>query len=277
MRKSLIALLSAGALLIALFTGAGDSLGHLLVSAGLPSTAAMLIRDPAWRGAALYSAHRWTEAAENFRVSRSPDSDYNLGNAFAQAGLYARAIQAYDEALQRDPDDDDARSNRALVVGLLEARETITEQRVEGAANAGATSFGKKTSGAPSDSEAKSTGGSGRASGRETDAAGAAGGRGEPGRARQAQQDGARRREGASQGTGINAAVNRRGDGAPLTLLEDRARIENRNAAQSVQADRQWLAALSDEPGRFLKRRLAVEYARRVEAGTAAPIAGDPW
>jgi Ca-activated chloride channel homolog len=41
--------------------------------------------------------------------------------------------------------------------------------------------------------------------------------------------------------------------------------------------DRQWLQTLSDDPGRFLKLRLAAEHNRRVDAGTAPPITGDPW
>jgi Ca-activated chloride channel family protein len=44
-----------------------------------------------------------------------------------------------------------------------------------------------------------------------------------------------------------------------------------------VMANRQWLATLADEPGRYLKLRLAAEHERRLELGTALAPASDPW
>jgi Ca-activated chloride channel family protein len=42
-------------------------------------------------------------------------------------------------------------------------------------------------------------------------------------------------------------------------------------------ADEQWLATMPDEPGRYLKLRIAAEYQRRLEAGIAAPPGDDAW
>lgn len=42
-------------------------------------------------------------------------------------------------------------------------------------------------------------------------------------------------------------------------------------------ADDDWLASLPDDPGEFLRLRLADEYRRRLAMGFTPPEAGDPW
>lgn len=46
---------------------------------------------------------------------------------------------------------------------------------------------------------------------------------------------------------------------------------------QSIVASRQWLASLPDEPGRYLKLRLAAEREQRIRRGQAATSGVDPW
>lgn len=42
-------------------------------------------------------------------------------------------------------------------------------------------------------------------------------------------------------------------------------------------ADAAWLENLQDDPGEFLRLRLAEEYKRRLSLGLTAPEGGDPW
>ncbi|OWJ80276.1 MULTISPECIES: hypothetical protein [Haematobacter] len=42
-------------------------------------------------------------------------------------------------------------------------------------------------------------------------------------------------------------------------------------------ADREWLATVPDDPGAFLRLRLAAENDRRLSMGLTAPQEGDPW
>ncbi|RRH72327.1 hypothetical protein [Falsigemmobacter faecalis] len=42
-------------------------------------------------------------------------------------------------------------------------------------------------------------------------------------------------------------------------------------------ADAAWLAALADDPGEFLRLRLAEEHMRRLSLGLTPPEEGDPW
>lgn len=71
------------------------------------------------RGAADYRLGDYAEAARAFAQGRDARSRYNLGNALAKQGEYAKAIAAYRSALQRDPEFADARANLDAVEGWL--------------------------------------------------------------------------------------------------------------------------------------------------------------
>lgn len=82
-------------------------------------TARALARDPAIAGAAAYRAGDYADAIEQFAQGDAAVDHYNRGNALARAGQYPEAIQAYDEALARQPDFADARANRQAVEDWL--------------------------------------------------------------------------------------------------------------------------------------------------------------
>ncbi len=48
---------------------------------------------------------------------------YNLGNSLAYQQEFAAALDAYDQALQQDPELEDARINRALVAQWLQQQQ----------------------------------------------------------------------------------------------------------------------------------------------------------
>ncbi len=61
-------------------------------------------------------------------------------------------------------------------------------------------------------------------------------------------------------------------------LMRDRPRPPRPDdSRQSVAAGEQWLTALPDDPGRYLKLRIAAEQRRRLEAGAGVWQGGDPW
>jgi Ca-activated chloride channel family protein len=69
-----------------------------------------------------------------------------------------------------------------------------------------------------------------------------------------------------------------------MTMLEAEAAVRERasqvrrpSESKALIANEQWLATLADEPGRYLKLRIAAEYRRRLEAGTLAPPGDDAW
>ncbi|WP_375778740.1 VWA domain-containing protein [Bradyrhizobium sp. ma5] len=100
-----------------------DQQGRIAFDRGDYATAAKRFSDPMWRGIAAYRAFDFLAAAEEFaRVDTLPGR-FALGNAQAQNHAYEKAIAAYDEVLKVAPGDVAAKTNRAIVVAALEAKE----------------------------------------------------------------------------------------------------------------------------------------------------------
>jgi Ca-activated chloride channel homolog len=79
-----------------------------------------LAEDPQRRGSAAYREGDFAAAIDLFAVGDDASAHYNRGNALARAGQLQEAIEAYDEALVRQPGMDDALANRAAVERLLQ-------------------------------------------------------------------------------------------------------------------------------------------------------------
>lgn len=87
-----------------------------------------------------------------------------------------------------------------------------------------------------------------------------------------------------AQGTEAGERSKARNKNESMTMLEAEAAVRERASqvrrpyeSKALIANEQWLTTLADEPGRYLKLRIAAEYRRRLEAGTAAPPGDDAW
>ncbi|MGB0661641.1 MAG: hypothetical protein ACPGNV_15875 [Mangrovicoccus sp.] len=108
-------IITALAAALALGMGGGASpFGRVLLASGLPGLARPFFDDPAWRGVAAYRAGDMDQAAQDFREA---GDFYNLGNALAQSGFYAAALEAYDIAIAMGIAE--ARTNFDLVFALF--------------------------------------------------------------------------------------------------------------------------------------------------------------
>ncbi|MBO1256080.1 tetratricopeptide repeat protein [Alteromonas sp. 5E99-2] len=85
--------------------------------------AANEFNDPMWQGSAHYRQGNYEEAISSFSQLDSADAWYNTGNALAQLGKLDEAIEAYGNALSRDPGYSAAEQNKALVESLKEQQE----------------------------------------------------------------------------------------------------------------------------------------------------------
>jgi Ca-activated chloride channel family protein len=100
-----------------------DQQGVQALQAGDGKKAAELFQDPAWKGSAHYQAGDYEKALENFSQSDTADALYNRGNALTHLGRLQEANAAYDQALKKDPNNADARKNKALVEKLLKQQQ----------------------------------------------------------------------------------------------------------------------------------------------------------
>ncbi|RMS99971.1 Membrane protein, partial [Pseudomonas coronafaciens pv. oryzae] len=97
-----------------------DQQGQRLLEQHRPAEAAQRFEDPRWKGVALYEAQDYASAAQQFAQGTLAQDHYNRGNALAHSGELEAALDAYEQALDRQPDFPAAQSNRAMVQNLLD-------------------------------------------------------------------------------------------------------------------------------------------------------------
>ena len=105
-----------------------DQQGAQALEAGDASGAQMLFEDTQWRGSAAYKAGDFESAINEFAASDSADSHYNRGNALARTGNLDDAVNAYNRALELNPEMEDALANRDLIEQLKKQQEQQSEQ-----------------------------------------------------------------------------------------------------------------------------------------------------
>ncbi|MBV7493573.1 tetratricopeptide repeat protein [Pseudomonas sp. PDM24] len=99
-----------------------DQQGLHLLKQKRPAEAAQHFEDPQWQGVALYEAGDYSGAAQRFTQGTDAHAHYNRGNALAKSGELEAALDAYDQALERQPDLRPALTNKALVESLLKQK-----------------------------------------------------------------------------------------------------------------------------------------------------------
>ncbi|WP_077045457.1 tetratricopeptide repeat protein [Pseudomonas sp. KK4] len=101
-----------------------DQRGQHLLKQKRPAEAAQHFDDHQWQGVALYEAGDYSGAAQRFAEGNDASAHYNRGNALAKSGDLEAALDAYEQALERQPDLRPALTNKALVESLLKQKNT---------------------------------------------------------------------------------------------------------------------------------------------------------
>ncbi|MBT4162288.1 MAG: VWA domain-containing protein [Gammaproteobacteria bacterium] len=109
-----------------------DQQGISALKTGDVARAAVLFENEAWKATANYRSENFEDAANQFGNVETADAQYNLGNALAKQSLLNEAIEAYDQALTLDPDNEDARFNKELIEKLLEQQEQQQQKQQQG-------------------------------------------------------------------------------------------------------------------------------------------------
>ena len=106
-----------------------DQQGIRLLQQKKPLQAVEHFSDPLWQGVALYQAGDYAGAARRFAEVNSASAHYNRGNALAMNGELEAAIDAYEQALELQPELEVAAQNKALVEQVLEQQHAQAQAR----------------------------------------------------------------------------------------------------------------------------------------------------
>lgn len=241
-----------------------------------PGAAATILKSPEWRGSALYRAEHYDEAAKVFEGADTVLADYNRGNALARAGKLEEALEAYDSALDRNPDMEDARVNRQLVEDLLKQQEENSEQdQGNGDQDASDSSGENSQQESPSDSSGENRDSDGAQDSQSSDAESeqSQGSPEEQGQSSEQEASGEEQSEDSSQTNSEN-----NGPTDQATQAESGAKEIQAPAPVTetplTQSQEQSLRRVPDNPGGLLQRKFLQQYQERQ---TPSDKGDTPW
>ena len=234
-----------------------------------PQQAAELFKDPEWRAAANYRAGNYRSAVEDLKEIDSTEAYYNRGNALAKEGQLQEAVNAYDKALKRNPENGDAKFNRDLVEELLKQQQDQQQQgngkdRQDGdGPNQQSQSDEKEhsdQSGSAKNSGEQDSKKSGKSDKQQDAAAGkektdANAGQNQSGKDSTAKQQ--------SKNDQAMADANKdSGDdnGKSDSMVANNSDEGQQDVRELKQADRQWLQRIPDDPGGLWRRKFLYQY-----------------
>ena len=251
--------------------------------------AAESFQDPAWQAAAHYRSSQYQQALAALDKPGSADDFYNRANALARLGRLQEALDNYDQALKREPDDADAQYNRKLVQDKLKQQQQQSGDHQDGKKDGnqeGKKNGSEDSSRSSADSQANGQQGDEQQQGQQQDQAGstdntqrdtsspsdrADGEKGNNGAEQREQQDQGddRRQQGAEQAQSDDSE--QQGQAREQTSQSQSERDREQSATDSgdskqteaMQANEQWLRMIPDDPGGLLRQKFLYEYQRK--------------
>ncbi len=263
-----------------------DQQGRALLREGNAEQAAETFRDPQWQGAARYRAGDYSGAAEAFAGDDSSSGHYNRGNALARNGELEQALEAYERALELDPGNEDAASNREQVEQLLQQQQQQPQQsgdepnQDQGGDPNGNQDNSQRNPGEQQEQQGQQGDGEQQDSAGRPDSGDSNGLNDDPGEqdAEQAdEQPGEQDPEQADEQPGEQDAAqgepgNESGQAGQPEASEQaeangEAEMGARASAEESERLQQWLRQIPDEPGDLLQRKFNYQYRQRQQAG----------
>lgn len=212
-----------------------DQQGQRLLQAEQPAKAAERFIDHRWQATARYQAGDYAGAAALFAEGDTAADHYNRGNALARGEAFEAAIEAYDQALDLQPDLQAARRNKTLIEELLRRQQEQPGQQQD-----------EQTEEPLPQPEQPQSQQSGSASSPSPEEA-----QGEP----------ANQASGASQPSTTEAEKDSEEVEAPTVQAQHEALPEQ----ERQQAMEQWLRQIPDDPGELLRRKFLYEQRKHQE------------
>jgi Ca-activated chloride channel family protein len=221
-----------------------DQRGLHLLNQDHPARAAQYFQDPQWQGVALYEAGDYSGAAQRFAQGNDAHAHYNRGNALAKSGELEAALDAYEQALELQPDLRPALTNKALVESLLKQKNTPAPVEPETSDDSEAQNAEQEQPGAATQPTSNGE--------PQTDA--------QPATAETEQQTTTPPKPGGNEVPGSELADEQSTKPPPRPTSDTLQ-------GEQLQALEQWLRKIPDDPGELLRRKFWYEQQQHQDQG----------
>lgn len=223
------------------------------------------------RGNEAYRKGDFKAAAQQYEDADTATAHYNRGNALAKAGQYPQAIDAYNQALRRQPGMADAIANkRAVEAAMKRQQQSSSKSGAQQQKSHGQDGQSQPQSGEPSQSQ-------------KSDSANP---QQQPSQQNAQQQKSEQQQAQNTQGKPQDAKAQQQADQAQRErmqrALEQARKRDGKQPAQEAArvketpgqrerrlANEAWLKRVPDDPGGLLRAKFRLEYERRVSQGRA--------
>ena len=213
--------------------------------------AAKQFDNPQWKAASQYKAGEFEQTIETLNQAESAVGLYNKGNALAQSGKLAEALEAYNQSLEKDPTNEDAKYNKELVEKELEKQKQSQKDKQQGEDK-------EKSEQQEGESQDKDQQGEGEQSEQS----------GEQDENQSPEQDSESKPTEDKPGKedeGTDQASKPESEQAEQQKAEDQKAQQATEAEydETKQANEQWLNRIPDDPAGLLKRKFKYQYGQR--------------
>ena len=245
-----------------------DQAAYEAFEEGAYESAAKTFENDRWRGAAHYRAGAFEDAVQALSDLDDIEAHYNRGNALSRIGRFEEAIAAYEAAIAKAADHEDAAYNKALIEKLLQ--EEASDQQNSNDQDDGSEDDAEQSQGSAQDGglqgeatepDLSSTSDADGENTNETEPSATANEEADP-----AAPDTASERE--------ERADEKKDEKEQTTSRTQLAEGDSESDAERTQATEQWLRRIPDDPAGLLRRKFQYQYKRLYGD---APYQGDPW
>ena len=213
--------------------------------------AAKQFDNPQWKAASQYKAGEFEQTIETLNQAESAVSLYNKGNALAQSGKLAEALEAYNQSLEKDPANEDAKYNKELVEKELEKQKQSQKDKQQGEDK----EKSEQQEGEPQDKDQQGEGEQSEQSGEQD----------ENQSPEQDSESKPTEDKSGKEDEGVDQASKPESEQAEQQKAEDQKAQQATEAEydETKQANEQWLNRIPDDPAGLLKRKFKYQYGQR--------------
>ncbi len=216
--------------------------------------AAELFESPKWKAAAQYKAGQYQQAADSLNGIDTTDAYYNKGNALAKTGQLEAALDAYQQALTGNPNNEDAAFNLKKVEEALKQQKDQQQQDNN-------QQKGDEKSDKPSDDSQQEQQQSEQSENEQSKNEQSKNEQSKNEQSKNEQSKNEQEQQADTSEDDAEQAESKPNEGVSEEQKEQA--MQSASSEEQKQANEQWLKRIKDDPAGLLKRKFKYQYGQR--------------